>query len=793
MPNLALVIPILLAFAASVAAALTPRPTSPKLAFVAAALCFAFYAVLAWQAPPIGWVSGFWSVPALDMQGGLLLDGLAAVFALLISGIGMLIFLYTGRYLADDTRSRRLVVMLLFFMMAMLGAVTADDVIVLFIFWELTSLTSFFLVGYDHEKAEARKAALQALMVTAGGGLALLAGLLMLVVDAGTTSLSGIIAAREVLLGSSTSTAAMLLILLGCFTKSAQLPFHFWLPSAMAAPTPVSAYLHSATMVKLGIYVMARFSPLYAEVPLWHGLLTCFGLATALVATIMALRATDLKRILAYTTVAALGILTLMLGIGTPMAMVAAITFLLVHAFYKAGLFLIAGILDHETGLRDATQLQGLGRAMPLTFVAALLASASMAGLPPFLGFVGKEIMYETAIHSELWRTTLVVGLFLVNAGTVAIAAIMGLRLFLGPRARTPLPPHDPGGALLAGPMVLGLLSLLAGLFLATAGTRWIEPAAAATLGRPTGISLQLWHGVNLVLLLSLATLITGLLIFRVWNPLRLWLQRQHWIDRYSPTQGYDATMHGLTVLARGSTNLFQHGSLRGYIAWLFGVAAVAMLAPLLFQGGLALPSFWFNPFDGRWLAFVALVVGSIAAARAQTAFAAVIAVGLVGFAIATVFLMFGAPDVAFTQFSVEILMVVILATTLARIPLPQRDTRSRSQKRRDAGIATLVGVAVAGVLLSMLTVPFDRRLSDWFGEHSLLSAHGHNVVNVILVDFRALDTLGEITVLAIAAFGVVALLRAGGRGPRGERGGRRQPRRPSSASSSNSAAESQP
>ncbi len=762
MPNLALVLPILLALAASVAAALTPRHTSAKLACAAAALCCVIYAVLAWQAPPTGWTSAFWSVPTLAMGGGLRLDGLAAVFALLISGIGTLIFLYAGQYLHDDTRSRRLIVMLLLFMMAMLGAVTADDVIVLFIFWELTSLTSFFLVGYNHEKPEARKAALQALLVTAGGGLALLAGLLLLVVEAGTTSLSGIIAARDTVLAAPTSTAAMLLILLGCFTKSAQVPFHFWLPSAMAAPTPVSAYLHSATMVKLGIYVMARLSPLYADVPLWHTLLTLFGLATALTATILALRATDLKRILAYTTVAALGMLTLMLGIGTPIAMVAAMTFLLVHAFYKAGLFLIAGIIDHETGVRDATRLHGLGRAMPFTFAAALLAAASMAGLPPFLGFVAKEIMYETVLHADAWQVLVSVGLFLVNVGTVAIAAIMGLRLYLGPRAETPLHPHDPPRAMLAGPLVLGTLSLLAAIFLAVAGARWIEPAAAATLGRATEVGLYLWHGFNFILLLSAITLLAGLAVFKVWTPLRHWLQAQRWIDHYSPTRGYDAALHGLTVLAKGSTNLFQHGSLRGYIRWLFGVAAAAMLVPLIFAGGLAMPSFAFNPFDARWLAFVALGVGAIAAARAETAFAAVIAVGLVGFATAAVFMMFGAPDVAFTQFSVEILLVVILATTLAQIPLTQRDTRNRRQKRIDAGIGAAVGLGVVGILLSMLTVPFDNRLSVWFGDNSVLAAHGHNVVNVILVDFRALDTLGEITVLAIAAFGVVALLRAG-------------------------------
>ena len=762
MPTSVLVIPILLALAASVATALTPRQVSAWLASGVAALSCVLYLNLSWSAPATGWFAPFWSVPTLGMVGGLRLDGLASVFALLITGIGTLIFLYAGRYLHDDPRSRRLIVILLLFMMAMLGAVTADDVIVLFIFWELTSLTSFFLVGYNHESHEARKAALQALLVTAGGGLALLAGLLLLVLAAGTTSLSGIIAARETLLAAPTSTAAMLLILLGCFTKSAQVPFHFWLPSAMAAPTPVSAYLHSATMVKLGLYVMARLSPVYADVALWHTLLVLFGLATALTATILALRATDLKRILAYTTVAALGTITALLGIGTPLAMVAAMSFLLVHAFYKAGLFLTAGIIDHETGLRDATRLRGLGKAMPLTFTGAALAALSMAGLPPFLGFLGKELIYEAVTHADRFQVLASVALFLVNVGTVAIAAVLSLRLFTGTPAITPRPPHDPPAAMMAGPLVLGTLGLVAALALGVTGPRWIEPAAAAVLGRPTGVTLALWHGVNLILVLSLITLLAGLSIYKVWTPVRHWLQGQRFIDTYAPTRAYDAGLRGLTALAYASTQFFQHGSLRGYLRLLFVVAAAALLLPLVFGGGLAAPAFTLTWFDIRYVAFIALAVGALAAVRAHTAFTAVIAVGLVGFATAIVFLLFGAPDVSFTQFSVEILMAVIIASTLARIPIPQQDTRRPRQKRLDALIAVAVGAGFSATLLAVLAQPFDTRLSDWFGANSLVAAHGHNVVNVILVDFRALDTLGEITVLAIAAFGVVALLRSG-------------------------------
>lgn len=760
-PDLAL--PIFLTLAGAFLAAFLPRRLGPWLAALLAALLFGGYLLLATSNGSTPIRAPFWTVPSLGMAGGLRLDGLGALFSLLITGIGALIFIYSAAYLKDDARLRRLIVMLLFFMMAMLGAVTADDVIVLFVFWELTSLTSFFLVGYDHEKASARKAALQALLITAGGGLALLAGLILLAMAAGTTSLSGIIEAREAVLAHPAATAAMLLVILGCFTKSAQLPFHFWLPNAMAAPTPVSAYLHSATMVKLGIYLLARMSPLYAGVALWHDILLFFGVATAATATIMSLRVTDLKGILAYTTVAGLGILTALLGLGTGLAIVAAITFLVVHALYKASLFMVAGIMDHETGLRDASGLRGLRRCMPLTAATACLAALSMAGLPPFLGFVAKELVYESVTSQESFVAAAAIGMFLVNAGTVAIAAVLSLRLFFGQRLPTPAEPHDPPWPMLAGPVVLSLLGLGFSLWLGAANESWFGPAARATMGAAPGIAPALWHGFTPILALSAITVATGLVIFRFWPQIGDRLRAMSFIDRYGPSRGYEAWLSGLTSLAHWTTSRFQHGSLRGYLRLLFLVAAMSLLAPLFLRDGFALPDFSLNLLDVRYLVFAGAIAGALAAAMAPTAFGAVIAAGLVGFCVALVFMLFGAPDVAFTQFSVETLMVVVLATTLTRLPLPQRDERTPRQKGTDAAIAIVVGFAITATLLAVLATPLDLRLSQWFGENSLLAAHGRNIVNVILVDFRALDTLGETTVLALAAFAVHALLRAGG------------------------------
>jgi multicomponent Na+:H+ antiporter subunit A len=702
-----------------------------------------------------------WTIPSLGIAGGLRLDGLSLVFLILIFGIGALIFLYAHAYLGDDPRARRLIVMLLLFMTAMAGAVTADDVVVLFVFWELTSLASFFLVGYDHEKSGARKAALQALLVTGGGGLALLAGLILAAIAAGTTSLSGIIGAREAVLAHPAAVPAMLLIVVGCFAKSAQVPFHFWLPNAMAAPTPVSAYLHSATMVKLGVYLLARLNPLYQSEELWQDILASFGIATALTGAVLAFRETDLKRVLAYTTVTALGTLVMLIGIAPELSIVAAVTFLIVHAFYKAALFMVAGIVDHETGSRDASALRGLARAMPFTAAAATLAAFSMAGLPPFVGFVAKELIYEAKLELGAAAGIMLALGFLVNAATVAIAGVMSWRLFFGPSVETPERPHDPPLAMLAGPLLLAALGVLAGSLPASLGHVFVDPAASAILGRTVDVTLKMWHGFGLVLFLSVATVAAGVGLYNLWSRIVPRLRASAFIDAFGPAVGYERGLAATVAFAADCTRVIQHGSLRGYVRTLFLVFAGAVLATLALRDGFAWPE-QETPLDSRALLFGTAVVGAVAAALARTAIAAILALGLTGFAIALIFLAFGAPDVAFTQFAVETLLVAILAAALMRLPLRGADSRSGRAKLGDAGVGILVGLAVAATLGAVLAGPLDPRLATWFGETAVPAAHGRNVVNVILVDFRALDTLGEIAVLAIAAFAVVALLRPG-------------------------------
>ena len=761
--ELLLLLPLALGIAAAIGVAwLRPEQAAPVGA-ATAAIAFACYLSLAGGATV---TAGFWAVPSLGISGGLRLDGLAALFALLITGIGTLVLLYAGSYLQGDVRLKRLVMLLLIFMVAMLGSVTANDVVTLFIFWELTSLASFFLVAYDHEKPGARQAALQALLITGGGGLALLAGLILVAIAAGTTSITGIIAARDAVLAHPAAVPAMLLVILGAFTKSAQFPFHFWLPNAMAAPTPVSAYLHSATMVKLGIYLLARFSPVYGDQALWQGLLTWTGLLTALLAATLAFRETDLKRVLAYTTVTALGTLTMLLGLAPELSAMAAVTFLTVHALYKAALFLTAGILDHETGTRDASALGGLRGVMPWTAAAAVLAALSMAGLPPFLGFVGKEIVYEAAVAADGGAGLIVLGAFLVNTAGVAIAGLLSWRIFFGARPATPKAPHDPPIAMLAGPVVLATLGLLAGFAPSLLGGWLLNDAAASILGHPPTTYLALWHGFTPILALSVVTVLLGAVLTLLWPRLMRGLQATRGLDRFGPARVYDRALAGLVATAEATTAAVQHGSLRGYMRTLLLVAAIGPLAVLVARDGLAWPSG--APIDPRALAFGLIAAGAVATALARGTFAAVMALGLVGFGAAVVFLTFGAPDVALTQFTVEVLLVVILATVLTRLPIHGRDIRSPRQRGGDAAVAVALGGSVSLLLLAILASPFDPRLGAWFGENSVPAGHGQNVVNVILVDFRALDTLGEIAVLAIAAFAVIALLRGAARPLRG-------------------------
>ncbi len=698
-------------------------------------------------------------VPALGVELAFRLDGLSLAFALLITGIGALVLLYAASYFRADRRLGSLLLTLLAFAIAMLGLVTADDAITLFVFWEGTTITSWLLVGFDHERAAARGAALQALLVTAAGGLALLAGLILLGGVVGSWRLSTMTALGGVVQGSPLYPAILVLIVGAAFAKSAQWPFHFWLPNAMAAPTPVSAYLHSATMVKAGVYLLARLSPALGGTGLWSGLLVPAGAVTMLLASVWAMRQTDLKLMLAWTTLMALGLLTFLLGIGTPAAITAAMGFLVVHAFYKAGLFLAVGMIEKGAGSRDYPAVGGLARAMPVTTGAVALAALSMAGLPPFLGFIGKELVYEaTTIGATVALTAAALA---ANALMVACAAMVALRPFVGARRSPKDTPADPDAGLGAGPVVLGVLGLGFGLAPWLAEAWLVGPMTAAVAGAPPAGHLALWHGVGPALWLSLATWGLGALLYLGLDGIRDGLATVE--PRLPRTEGwYDRGLAGLLALAALVTGAVQNGRMTRYLRGTFLAFGLLVWGALLVgTGGWPATASAIFPID---VAIVAMILASIAVVlRTRSRLTAIAALGGVGSGIAFVFILYGAIDVAMTQLFVEILVVVFLALAMVRLPA----AGDLPFSPLNALIAGGLGLGVALALLAVLATPLDLRLTEFFEATSYTQAHGRNVVNVILVDFRGFDTLGEISVIVIAAVAAVAVLRAKVRRPR--------------------------
>lgn len=698
-------------------------------------------------------------VPQLGVELSFKLDGLSLLFALMISGIGTLIVVYGNSYLADDPALPRFNLLLLLFMGAMLGVVLTDDLITLFVFWELTSLTSYFLVGYKHEAETSRKSALQALLVTGTGGLAMLLGFLLLGNIVGSFRISDLLAAGELLRAHPHYPVALVLVALGAFTKSAQWPFHFWLPNAMAAPTPVSAYLHSATMVKAGVYLLARLSPALAGTALWSTLLITAGAATLVAAALLSLPQRDSKRLLAYSTLIALGTLVLLLGVGTPAAIKAMVVFLLAHALYKAPLFMIAGGVDHAVHSRDVTALAGLGRTMRASWLIALVAGVSAAGLPPAFGFLAKELALEA-----LLSTTLLLAAF-VLAGAVMFWVVVQVawRPFAGAHLRAPAEPHEAPLGMLLGPALLALLGATLGLLPGLVQNTLMRPAASAILGESATFSLYLWHGFTPALALSGLAVGLGVLLSlttRLWfSPLERWARRLPW----GPAAGYDALLLGVARLSVWQTKVVQPADLRSQLIFILAFAFSLLGGVLAFRGGLQ--GAWRAPqLDYLHEPLIVAIIGAgvIGALLARERIVALTSLGVVGFGIAFVFVLLSAPDLAITQFLVETLIVIVAALVLARLPGGSLRAGAGGSGRWVATLIALSGGALLSALLMGVTQgPINRSLTAFFEAQSYPMAQGRNIVNVILVDFRAIDTLGEVVVLAIAGAGVYALLRA--------------------------------
>jgi multicomponent Na+:H+ antiporter subunit A len=702
--------------------------------------------------------AGDW-VPGLGIRLAFRLDGLSLLFALLVTGIGALVLVYGGGYLKGDPRLPRFYAAILFFMAAMLGLVLADDALCLFVFWELTTVSSYLLVGFDHQKEEARKAALQALFVTGAGGLALLAGLLLLGQAAGTLQLSALAERAVAIQAHPLYLPALLLILVGAFTKSAQFPFHFWLPGAMSAPSPVSAYLHSATMVKAGIYLLARLNPALGGTDAWHYLVITAGTVTLLTGALLAYGQSDLKRLLAYTTVSGLGTLTLLLGISTELSARAAMVFLLVHALYKAALFLGVGAIDHEAGTRDVRQLGGLARAMPLTAFAVVVSALSMAGLPPLFGFVAKELFYEAKHEAPRAGELLTLASFLGSALVAAAAGLAGYRPFFGAPRVTSARVHEAKPALWLGPVLLASLSVALGLFPDLLAVPLIQPAASAVRGEHTEVVLGPWIGLSPAFVQSLLMLAAGAVLYALHDrALRLAGSIGRTLAGWGPTRVYQALLAAVVALAKAQTRVLQNGVLGRYLLVTIGTAVVLGGYALSTREGLVAVTFD-PPSVGEALVAAAMAAAALAIVRARTLLVAVAALGVVGYGVAVVFLLFGGPDLALTQLAIETLSVLLFVLVLRRLPRLRR-LSSRGERLLDGVVAASSGFFVTVLVLVATAAPHETPLRDYFGAQSLALAKGRNVVNVILVDFRGFDTLGEITVLAAAALGVVALLR---------------------------------
>ncbi len=703
-------------------------------------------------------------VPALNLAVSLRLDGLSLLFALLITGIGALILVYAGGYLSGDKRLGWLWMLLLLFMAAMLGLVLADNLLTLFIFWELTSITSYLLIGFNNDKAESRASALQALLVTGGGGLALLPGLILLGWAGGSFELSTLLNNGEAIRQHSFYVPILVLILAGAFTKSAQFPFHFWLPNAMEAPTPISAYLHSATMVKAGVYLIARMHPILGGTTEWFSIIAPVGAFTMVLGALLALRATDLKQILAYATISVLGSLTMLLGIGTEATLVAVLTVLVAHAFYKGGLFMMSGAIDHAVHQRDIRQLEGLRSAMPLTFAAACLTGLSMAGVLPTFGFIAKETWYE-AIGGGPAALFLVASV-LSNIGLVAAVGLVCVKPFFGRRTDPTQKTLKGGPATWGPPIVVGVTGFVLGL-MPTLISELLSAAAHATMGHAVPVKLALWHGMNLTLLLSLLTLVGGTVLYWQRHRLERFYTAFDRFSRFGPTSMYYRLLTAINDLARGLTAMLQNGYLRFYLLTMVGVTVFSVWMAL----GAELQSHVKSvPLEVRVheiLLAGLILVASVVAVRARTWLLAVGSLGVVGYSVAGIFVMFGAPDLAMTQFVIETLTVILFVLAFSRLP-DFRRLSSTPTRVRDAAIAAVAGGTITVLLLFAMTVRSDHPISDYYATHSVSNAHGRNIVNVILVDFRALDTLGEITVLSIAAIGVYSLLKL--RVPQGSR-----------------------
>lgn len=751
------------------------RAVHSGIAGAASALGLALLASVAGQVIGGAVPTASWDwVPTLGLNLTLMVDPLGLMFAGLILGIGLLVVIFGHFYLYAGEATGRFFGSLMLFQGAMLGIVIAGNVLLLLVFWELTSLASFLLIGFWQHKAEARQGARMALAVTGGGGLALIGGMVLLGLIAGSFDLATILERGDVVRASSLYPLALVLILLGCFTKCAQFPFHFWLPHAMAAPTPVSAYLHSATMVKAGVFLLARLWPVLAGTELYTGIVTSVGLVTMVFGAVVALFRHDLKAILAYSTISQLGMLVMLLGFSMEAAALAAVLHILNHAAFKAALFVSAGIVEHESGTRDIRRLGGLAKVMPITALVATLAAASMAGLPPLGGFISKELMlYQTSKLALLGVPWLLPVLATVGATfSVGYSLRLAVHLFFGqPREAEPYhKAHDPGFGMWAAPALLTTLAVLLGLIPMLLAAPLVGAVTGAVTGSaPPEVELALWHGVNLALFLSLVAVAGGvLLLWRHAGLLAAW-ERATLPDA---KRMFEATLAFADRWVRKAIVTTHTPSLQRMLLGSFVVVIALVIEGAMSGGGVLTGTRQSLPASTPAIIAWALLIAATAAVvnDSRQRFRVLIYLSVIGLIISLTFVQFSAPDLALTQISVEVVTVLLLLLALNLLPKSPPLLSSAPRRWRDGALAVTGGALFAGLSYAMLTRAPGESIAAYHIANAKSGGGGTNVVNVILVDFRAFDTLGEIIVLGIAGLAIFALLDTTARGAAGAR-----------------------
>ena len=734
-------------------------------AYATAALPAAALAIVISYAPSVlngeSFVERFEWIPSVGLELAFRLDGFALLFALLILGIGLLVILYARYYLSEQDNMPRFYAMLILFMTAMLGIVLSENLIQLWLFWELTSISSFLLISFWNHKSEARKGARMALTITGMGGLALFAGILLIGQVVGSYNLTDVLAQGDLIRGSELYPYILVLVLLGAFTKSAQFPFHFWLPHAMAAPTPVSAYLHSATMVKAGIFLMARLYPALAGTDMWFLIVTLTGLATLLVGAYMALFKHDLKGLLAYSTISHLGLITLLLGLNSKLAAVAATFHIINHATFKASLFMAAGIIDHETGSRDMRKLNGLWRYMPHTAMLAMVAALAMAGVPLLNGFLSKEMFFAETLHQgSLGALSWILPVLATVAGIFSVA--YSLRFihdvfFNGEPVNLPKTPHEPPRYMKIPVEILVALCFVVGIAPGLVVAEILHSAATSLLqGDTPYYSLAIWHGFNFPLLMSFIALLGGILVYAKRKQL---FEFQAQFPERDAKAIFDQNIKRIVDTATRIYGTLENGSLQRYtMLFILSVAlftTVPMINLINYEGEQPL-----IPVDG--ISIVATIILVISALVTliwhRKRMIALIAVSVVGLIVSLIFARFSAPDLALTQLSVEVVTVILLMLALFFLPQVTGKAANPSAVVRDLGLATLIGGVMATISYAMMTHTHTS-IADFFIANSKTGGGGTNVVNVILVDFRGFDTFGEITVLGIAGLGIYKLI----------------------------------